>query len=527
MFKLCDLFRRTGRYVVFIVLIALIMASGGPASAQGTVRVFFLHHSTGQNLIEQGGVREGLTALGYEFYDHGYNGDGLRLADGTWTGENYDVPGDNTDPDGFAEIFAQPLHDPPDNTFSHMMQYDVIAFKSCFPTSNIASDEQLADYQSYYLAIRDRIDQFPDKIFIVVTPPPQVPNSTDAAEGRRARAFADWLSSDEYLAGHPNIFTFNFFDLLAGDDNFLRPEYRMDEWDAHPNERANRDIGPIFVDFIDQAIQSYDLGEPRPEPVEQPAPSEEEQPSEGEAEQPAPSGAAVPATGLIADFEAIAEPWHTSSDRPESVIECGGDSAFSYNGAASLRVHYEIAPDGWADCGTSFDPSQDWSGGGGLSFWLLADTAGEDVSMMIFSGPPDNPNPYETVFQTTEQSVAGWTQFVFAWEDFALAQWADADAPPTLDATRVTGYAFSFGAGSSGRSAIFWMDDLGLTSGAGQPAAPAAEIAPQEEETAPQEGEAAPEELPDAPQRGGGVCSGAAALPLGVIGLALVSRRRS
>jgi hypothetical protein len=41
-----------------------------------------LHHSCGHNLIEQGGVREGLTALGYEFYDHGYNEHGLRLADG-------------------------------------------------------------------------------------------------------------------------------------------------------------------------------------------------------------------------------------------------------------------------------------------------------------------------------------------------------------------------------------------------------------------------------------------------------------
>jgi hypothetical protein len=120
-------------------------------------------------------VREAFTALGadtghpYEFYDHGYNGDGLRLADGSHTGTNFDVPGDNTDPDGFAEIFAQPLHDPPDNTFSHLMQYDVIAFKSCFPTSNIADDYQLDEYKSYYLAIRDRMDQYPDKIFVIVT----------------------------------------------------------------------------------------------------------------------------------------------------------------------------------------------------------------------------------------------------------------------------------------------------------------------------------------------------------------------
>lgn len=224
----------------------------------GFRRIIFLHHSCGANLIEQGNVRQRFTALGYEFYDHGYNGDGLVLADGTWTGQNFDVPDDNTNPDGFAVIFGQPLRDPPDNTFSRLMQYDVIAFKSCFPVSQIESDGQLAEYKSYYLSIRDRTDQYPNKIFIVVTQPPEIPNDTDAAAAARARAFTNWLASDEYLSGHANVFTFNFFDLLADPgNNMLRVEYRVDEYDAHPNELANRTIGPLFVDFVDRAIRAY------------------------------------------------------------------------------------------------------------------------------------------------------------------------------------------------------------------------------------------------------------------------------
>jgi hypothetical protein len=221
-------------------------------------RVIFLHHSVGADLIEQGGVRQRLGALGYEFYDHGYNDDGLVLADGTWTGLNFDVPDDNTDPDGFANIFAQPLHDPPDNTFSHLMQYDVIAFKSCFPVSDIQSDDQLTEYKSYYLSIRDRMDQYPDKIFIVLTPPPQVAAYTETEAAARARAFANWLASDEYLGGHPNVFTFDLFDLLADPSiNVLRADYQADKYDAHPNELANQTIGPLFADFIDQAARSY------------------------------------------------------------------------------------------------------------------------------------------------------------------------------------------------------------------------------------------------------------------------------
>lgn len=245
------------RAALLCALAALLMLVAGADRAKAeAVRIIFLHHSCGHNLIEQGGVREGLTALGYEFYDHGYNGDGLRLADGSYTGTNFDVPGDNTDPDGLAAIFAQPLHDPPDNTFSYLMQYDVIIFKSCFPTSNIGDDAQLEAYKSYYLAMRDRMDEHPDKVFIAVTPPPQVPANSNPAEGRRARAFADWLGSDAYLEGRPNVFVFDFFGLLAGDDNFLRREYRSDPYDAHPNERANREIGPLFVAFIDDAITS-------------------------------------------------------------------------------------------------------------------------------------------------------------------------------------------------------------------------------------------------------------------------------
>jgi len=232
------------------------------AEPSGTFRrVIFLHHSVGESLIDEGDVRQRLTNLGYQFYDHGYNDDGLVLADGTWAGRNFDVPDDNTDPDGFADIFAQPLHDPPDNTFSHLMQYDVIAFKSCFPVSDIQSDDQLVEYRFYYLSIRDRMDQYPNKVFIVVTSPPQVAAYTEPEAAARARAFADWLASDEYLRGHPNVFTFDLFDLLADPStNTLRADYQADEDDAHPNELANQTIGPLFANSVHQAVRAYTGG---------------------------------------------------------------------------------------------------------------------------------------------------------------------------------------------------------------------------------------------------------------------------
>jgi hypothetical protein len=224
--------------------------------------VIFLHHSTGYNLIEQGGVREGLTEAGYDFWDHDYNWEGLRRPDGTRTGYSYNIPDDNTDPDGLARIFAQRAYGLPLNAFSGLLQHEVIVFKSCFPVSHITSDEQLERYKSYYLAMRDVTDQHRGRIFIVVTPPPLNPAETDAKAAARARAFANWLKSDEYLDRHLNVFTFDFFNYLAEDDptspdyNMLRQEYR-ESTDSHPNHLANEIIGPLFVDFIVDAVQRY------------------------------------------------------------------------------------------------------------------------------------------------------------------------------------------------------------------------------------------------------------------------------
>jgi hypothetical protein len=237
-----------------------------PVAGKSTTirRVIFLHHSTGQGLIDQGNLRQRVTALGYEFFDHGYNDAGLTLANGQSANMNFNIPDDNTDPDGFNILFAQPVTTPPTNAFSHLMQYDVIAFKSCFPSANIESNQQLEEYKTYYRNIRAVMDKYPNKVFIAVTPPPNTPTETNASNAARARAWANWLKSPEFLGGRPNVFTFDFFNLLAEsnssarDYNMLRAAYRLgDAHDSHPNERANREIAPQFADFIAQAIKTY------------------------------------------------------------------------------------------------------------------------------------------------------------------------------------------------------------------------------------------------------------------------------
>ena len=213
-------------------------------------------------MIEQGSVREGFTAAGYSFWDQGYNTYQLRDPAGRQTGYAYHVPADNTDPDGLLTIFSQPAFGLPLNTLSGLMQHEVIAFKSCFPASDITSDQQLEERKEWYRKMRDTMDQHPDKLFIVMTQPPLNPAATNSDIAARARSFANWLKSDEFLKGHPNIVTFDLFDQLAEsnpqrpDFNMLRQGYREGA-DSHPTRIANETIGPQFVDFVSNAIEQY------------------------------------------------------------------------------------------------------------------------------------------------------------------------------------------------------------------------------------------------------------------------------
>ena len=137
--------------------------------------IVFLHQSVGAHLIEQGSVREDFAAAGYSFWDQGYNHDQLRDPLGRKTGYAYHVPGNNTYPDGLLSIFTQPDLGLPLNTLSGLLQHEVIAFKSCYPASNITSDKQLEERKDSYRRMRDTMDQHPDKLFIVMTQPPMNP----------------------------------------------------------------------------------------------------------------------------------------------------------------------------------------------------------------------------------------------------------------------------------------------------------------------------------------------------------------
>ncbi|MBC8424783.1 hypothetical protein H8E07_11730 [bacterium] len=245
------------RLAKLIPAAALTILLAGAAAAEPLTNLFMLHHSTGRNLIQEGDVRgwiDGYNATHgttYDFWDHDYNYIGLMNPGGAYTGASYDIPGDNTYPDGLLTLWTTSNGARDQILAGH----EVIAFKSCYPASNIETDAELEERKQWYLQMRDVFDQHPGKIFVVMSQPPQHRLATNNAEADRARNFAEWLKSAAYLDGHDNVVCIDLFNELAIPDdggatrNMLRWEYERSHYDvdSHPNVLANETVGPWFA----------------------------------------------------------------------------------------------------------------------------------------------------------------------------------------------------------------------------------------------------------------------------------------
>ena len=260
--------------------VALLSGCGGTGTPIGLAadqpnatltNLFFLHHSTGEGIIVEGHMRRYIadynTAHGtrFKFWDHGYNSDGLRNPAGRFPGVCYNIPGDNTDPDGLWRLWTSQAVGYVTCRNLILDHHGVIAFKSCFPASAIPDAATLNQRKQWYLAMRGFFDTRLDKVFVVMSTPPLHRLATNPTEAKNARRFANWLKSPTYLSGHPNVRCFDLFNRLAEPDdgsptaNMLQYEYEgsHSDSDSHPNARANRAVGPAFAQALTNAGLSH------------------------------------------------------------------------------------------------------------------------------------------------------------------------------------------------------------------------------------------------------------------------------
>ncbi len=220
-------------------------------------RLVFLHHSVGRGILYEGGLRDSLLKMGVLVKGATY---------GDEIGEQTDIhhwPGKFQR--DMERILGFKAH--PDKYYSGPETNDIVMFKSCFPNSDISGDGQLpgdpaasertvANYRAVFEQLRAEMARYPNKLFIYVTAPPLVTESTTPENASNAAVFNEWLI-EKYLpdyereTGHSNLAVFDLFGVLADDEGFLKKTYRRPgQGDSHPNVEANKAAAAKFIEFF-------------------------------------------------------------------------------------------------------------------------------------------------------------------------------------------------------------------------------------------------------------------------------------
>ncbi|MDY6795730.1 MAG: DUF5719 family protein [Actinomycetota bacterium] len=213
------------------------VAQDNPGSPSEPVRLIFIHHSCGENWLEDSNG-----GLGLALRDNNY------FVSDTNYGWGPDVIGSDTDIGDWWDWFRGPssstylsalcAESGRNSSYSRLVdnpggENTVIMFKSCYPNSNLKGDPNapvpqiesnplkgvsgdtyltVANAKGIYIDLLEYFKTRPDKLFIAVTAPP-VQEGTYASN---ARAFNNWLVED-WLDGYPlnNVFVFDLYNVLT------------------------------------------------------------------------------------------------------------------------------------------------------------------------------------------------------------------------------------------------------------------------------------------------------------------------
>jgi hypothetical protein len=247
-----------------------------PNPPDATVKLVFIHHSTGENWLADGYGDLGLTLEENNYFvsdtNYGWGPDGI---------------GDRTDIPNWEEWFASsntPTY--MDALFNENEQHasytrsladpggenTIILFKSCFPNSDLYGNPNdppgtyaemtVAGAKYVYNTILDYFATQPDKLFIVITAPPL----SDRSNAANARAFNNWLVTD-WLAENDyplnNVAVFDFYNVLTDKEahhtwqdgaivhiSGSKDTLAYRSGDDHPNEAGSRKATDEFIPLL-------------------------------------------------------------------------------------------------------------------------------------------------------------------------------------------------------------------------------------------------------------------------------------
>ena len=229
-----------------------------------TVRLIFIHHSTGGNWLADPSEGQSSGGLGAALMNNNYF---VSATNYDW---GPDSIGSRTDIPNWPEWFTGPnsstilaaLYAESDQNVGGFGDWsrlstnpggenEIIMFKSCFPNSDLYGnpddppepqpDDQftVANAKAVYNNILTYFATRQDKLFVVITAPPLQASETASDRAANARAFNNWLMND-WLNGYPynNVAVFDYYNVLTSNGSASRID------DPGTTEEPN-DVGSV------------------------------------------------------------------------------------------------------------------------------------------------------------------------------------------------------------------------------------------------------------------------------------------
>lgn len=144
-------------------------------------------------------------------------------------------------------------------------QYNLIIFKHCFPVGLIeedtgnpdigSNDKRIENYKLQYMALKEKLNQFPNNKFLLWTGAANVEYKTTKEYATRTRLFFEWVKNEWDTEGD-NVFLWDFHELETEGGLYLVEKYARNSQDSHPNEKFGALVAPMLCQRIVDVIET-------------------------------------------------------------------------------------------------------------------------------------------------------------------------------------------------------------------------------------------------------------------------------
>ncbi len=237
----------------------------------------FLHHSTGGNIWGPNGSSTSIPdQIAAYNSSNGYSGINSFSLDQQWWPEYPNT--NNNEWELWHRVFDNEV--PQANISPILSSNKIVIIKSCFPSSNITDRGQPSDTMTYTIksiynykwhlrSIVNNMAMHPDNFFAIWTNAPLVESETNVSSALLSKEFCNWVKDtlasglDPEIGEFPiNIYIFDFFSKVAGENGMLMSQYAISNSDSHPNSLATEVVAPQFVNEIFDAAIAYEQYDP-------------------------------------------------------------------------------------------------------------------------------------------------------------------------------------------------------------------------------------------------------------------------